>query len=207
MRTSLSDSHDIPLLSDSQDDEEQQRLATDQPLYTRYAPPKRPLVNRYSSIVAGILLVIFIGLLLIPKPSNTQADIDDDYDYDIPIPDSSGICKQLEPMELPNDHIQEALERALQSDIYRQGSVQRLSGAVQIPTESFDDMGPADEDPRWQVFQRFHNYLMETYPEVYCLSIYICLMNRHSKLKVEKVNTWGLVYTWNGTDTDLKPSA
>ena len=23
---------------------------------------------------------------------------------------------------------------------------------------------------------------------------------------MEKVNTWGLVYTWNGSDTDLKPS-
>jgi len=31
-------------------------------------------------------------------------------------------------------------------------------------------------------------------------------LSRHSLLKVEKINTWGLVYTWEGSDPDLKPS-
>jgi hypothetical protein len=172
MRPSLSDLHAIPLLSDSQDDEGQQRLATSRPRYRPHEPSKRSLVNRYSWIVAGILLIIFIGLLLVPKPSNIPATIDDDLDDEFPVPDSAGICKQSEPRELPNDNIQKALEKALRSDDYRQGSVQRLSGAVQIPTESFDDMGPVYEDPRWQIFQRFHDYLAQTYPEVYHLSVH-----------------------------------
>src|SRR5436190_12772113 len=32
------------------------------------------------------------------------------------------------------------------------------------------------------------------------------LIDRHARLKVEKVNTWGLVYTLNGSNIDLKPS-
>ncbi len=30
-----------------------------------------------------------------------------------------------------------------------------LSGAVKIPTESYDVMGPVGEDPRWDVFYKF----------------------------------------------------
>lgn len=39
-----------------------------------------------------------------------------------------------------------------------------LSGAIQVPTESHDAMGPIDEDPRWKVFGRFHEYLLSAYP-------------------------------------------
>jgi len=44
--------------------------------------------------------------------------------------------------------------------------VERLAGAIGIPTESFDDMGPVGEDPRWDIFQDFHEYLAKTYPNV-----------------------------------------
>jgi hypothetical protein len=167
-----SDPHSIPLLSDSQDDEEQQRLNADQSLFHPHPPPTRSLLNRYSWIVAAVLLILFIGLLAVPKPSSHQpGDIEDDYDENAPIPDSSGICKQFPMKQLPDDNIQTALERALHSEDYLRGSVERLSGAVQIPTESFDDMGLVGEDPRWDVFQEFHDYLAKVYPNVYGPSI------------------------------------
>ena len=167
-KPSAMDPHAIPLLSESNDDEEQQRYVSNQSLYPPHPPPRRPLLNRYSWIVALVLLVLFIGLLAVPKPSQKEpSDVDDDYDEDAPTPDSKGICRQMNMKELPDDNIQAALAEALRSEEYLRGSIERLSGAVQIPTETFDDMGPVGEDPRWDLFQRFHDYLEQTYPSVY----------------------------------------
>lgn len=160
------DPHEVPLLSEPPD-EEQQRHSSNQPLYPPRPPPRRPLLNRYSWIVAGVLLLLFIGLLAIPKPHREGPGEDEDYDEDAPVPDSKGICLQTDVKELPDDEIARALAEALDSEVYLAQSVQRLSGAVQIPTESFDDMGPVGEDPRWNIFQQFHDYLQHSYPRMY----------------------------------------
>ena len=34
----------------------------------------------------------------------------------------------------------------------------------QIPTESFDDNGEPEEDPRWQPFVDFQKWLIDTFP-------------------------------------------
>lgn len=73
-------------------------------------------------------------------------------------------------------------------------SISRLSGAVQIPTESFDDMGDVTVDPRWDIFKSFASYLEKSFPGV------------HTHLDVEKVNEHGLLFTWKGTDPKLKPT-
>lgn len=90
----------------------------------------------------------------------------------------------------------EALDRAyahLSTEAFRNGSIARHSGAVRIPTESFDDMGPIGEDKRWDTRFPFHDYLADTFPRI------------HAELKLEKVNTFGLLYTWEGSDESLKP--
>lgn len=68
-----------------------------------------------------------------------------------------------------------------------------LGGAVRIPTESYDDMGPVSEDPRWNIFSALHNYLLGAFPLV------------HSALSLTKVNTYALMYVWEGSDASLKP--
>ena len=161
------DPHSIPLLSVGQGDEEQQVLNENQTLYLPEPPSKRSPLNRYSWIVAPILLVIFIGLLAVPKPSHKSGAIEDDYDNYDPVPDSNGICKQSTIRPLPDDDISRALIEALNSEKYLRGSVERLAGAIGIRTESFDDMGPVGHDPRWDVFGDFHAYLATTYPKVY----------------------------------------
>jgi hypothetical protein len=161
-----SDPHSIPLLSTSHDDEEQQQSIGDEPLYNPNRSPKRPFLNRYSWAVAVVLLVVFIGLLAVPKPDRQAGEIDDDYDDDAPVPDTSGICKQHAFVQLPHDDISTALEKALSSEDYRKESADRLTGAVQIATESFDDMGPVGDDERWDVFQDFHDYLENSYPKM-----------------------------------------
>ncbi|KAF2655193.1 vacuolar carboxypeptidase-like protein Cps1 [Lophiostoma macrostomum CBS 122681] len=96
------------------------------------------------------------------------------------VPSSSQKCPQVEPL-FPALRSQEmdSMDMYLESDTFLNKSVSRLSGAVRIPTESFDDMGP---------------YLAVTFPLV------------HASLQIEKVNTHGLLYTWAGSDTSLKPT-
>lgn len=45
--------------------------------------------------------------------------------------------------------------------------VQRLSAAVRVATESWDNNGEVDVDPRWDVFGEFHRVLRVHFPKVY----------------------------------------
>ncbi|THW56508.1 carboxypeptidase S [Aureobasidium pullulans] len=104
-------------------------------------------------------------------------------------------CPQVEPL-VPSQQTDELvnMDAYLKSPAFQNSSIQRLSGAVQIDTQSFDDLGKVGDDKRWEVFYPFHEYLEKTFPLVY------------EHLKVEKVNTHGLVYTWQGSDAKLKPT-
>jgi Gly-Xaa carboxypeptidase len=86
------------------------------------------------------------------------------------------------------------MESYLTSDAFRNVAIERLSGAVKIPTQSYDVMGEIGADPRWDIFYSFADYLSKTYPLT------------HATLQLEKVNTHGLLYTWAGTDPSLKPN-
>lgn len=92
-----------------------------------------------------------------------------------------------------DDALKKQYEYISSADFWN-ATVKRISGAVQVKSESFDDLGEIGKDPRWDVFYNFHKYLEATFPLL------------HEKLKVEKVNTHGLLYTWQGTDEKLKPT-
>lgn len=85
------------------------------------------------------------------------------------------------------------VETLFKSDAFKILSINRLSGAVQIPTEDFDQMGPVDEDERWDVFYKLEKYFKATFPLL------------HEHLELEVVNYHGLVYTWKGSNSTLKP--
>lgn len=70
----------------------------------------------------------------------------------------------------------------------------RMAGAIQIPSQSYDDLGPVGEDKRWDVMFDLAEYLEKTFPLT------------HTTLKLEKINTHGLLYTWQGSNEDLKPT-
>lgn len=108
---------------------------------------------------------------------------------------SEAKCPQVEPL-YPSQSTKELddLQDYLTSDAFRNKSIERLSGAVRIPTQSFDDMGDVDEDPRWTIFYSFADYLKATFPLV------------HSTLQLEKINKHGLLFTWQGTDAKLRPT-
>lgn len=111
-------------------------------------------------------------------------------EYDV----SKASCNQPDPLfpTNSNDHLDYAYDY-ISSDEFKEGSIGRLSGAVQIPSESFDDLGPIGEDPRWDVMFKFADYLKKIFPRV------------HEHMEPEVVNTHGLIFTWKGSDKKLKP--
>ncbi|EAQ88483.1 hypothetical protein CHGG_05102 [Chaetomium globosum CBS 148.51] len=103
-------------------------------------------------------------------------------------------CAQPEPLRPGENQDLDKVYEHISSAAFRNATIKRLSGAVQIKTESFDDLGVIGEDPRWDVFYTFHEFLEKTFPLI------------HKHLLVEKVNTHGLLYTWKGSDKSLRPT-
>ncbi|WVQ69845.1 uncharacterized protein L199_008066 [Kwoniella botswanensis] len=79
------------------------------------------------------------------------------------------------------------------SDEEKKKVVDTFSKAVQIPTESFDDNGEPNEDPRWKPFFDFQAWLEDTFPLA------------HTTAKIEYINTLGILATFEGSDPSLKP--
>ena len=67
--------------------------------------------------------------------------------------------------------------------------VRHLADAIQIPTVSFEN----EADFKGTDFLKFHKYLERTYPQL------------HKILKREVVNRYSLLYTWPGSDLNLRP--
>ncbi len=68
-------------------------------------------------------------------------------------------------------------------------SIERLSKAIQIPTVSYSDSAKTEA----VAFNALFRFMEESFP----------LVNSHLKLDV--VNEWSLLYTWEGTKPDLNP--
>lgn len=71
--------------------------------------------------------------------------------------------------------------------------IERHSALVKVPSICYDDLGPFDSDPRWKPFYDFHQVLADTFPLI------------HEHFTLEKINTFGLLYTLPGSDPSLKP--
>jgi hypothetical protein len=78
---------------------------------------------------------------------------------------SEDICAQEASLE-PGNHydVYKQLDSLFGTAEFRQGVVELHSGAIQIPTESYDQMDDVGVDPRWEAFQPFHDYLFESFP-------------------------------------------
>ncbi|WVF65616.1 hypothetical protein IAT40_000346 [Kwoniella sp. CBS 6097] len=78
-------------------------------------------------------------------------------------------------------------------DAFRKLSHERLAGAIQIRTESFDDMPLDASDPRFESFTQLETYLRKTFPVF------------HAHLEFARVNEHGLLFSWPGSRPDLQP--
>jgi Gly-Xaa carboxypeptidase len=104
------------------------------------------------------------------------------------------LCPQSDAL-YPESHAQlwKSLGREFDEDAFMTRAVAWLGGAVRIPTEAYDNMGPIGEDERWEAFGPLHDYLVQSFPLT------------HKDLTLIKVNTYGLLYEWKGSDDTLKP--
>ncbi|PPQ73274.1 hypothetical protein CVT24_009929 [Panaeolus cyanescens] len=100
----------------------------------------------------------------------------------------SSVCRQPSPAARPSH-----LSDFVNAPNFTDKAAENLAGAVRIPTMSFDDMGPVDQDPRWEPFTKMHEYLASTFPKI------------HENLKLTIIGGYSLVYTWEGADTSAKP--
>jgi Gly-Xaa carboxypeptidase len=161
---------------------------------TVQVPEERPKNKRYSSFLPIGLFLVALGSLLhhyIIVDSTAQQ-----WDFGF----STGAkpeprCPQVAPL-FPSRQSKELedVQAFLESEAFKAVAIERLSGAVKIATQSYDDMGEVKVDPRWDVFYGFSDYLERTFPLV------------HASLKLEKINTHGLLYTWTGKNASLKPN-
>ncbi|KAI0131947.1 vacuolar carboxypeptidase-like protein Cps1 [Xylariales sp. AK1849] len=137
-----------------------------------------------ASFVGGSLLIclMVMDLYLYPVFSNVYEPLE-------------AQCRQVEPL-LPSKKTPalSKMDEYLDTAQFRNLSVARLAGAVQIPSQSYDDLGPVGEDKRWDTMFDVAAYLKKTFPLI------------HSTIQLEKVNTHGLLYTWKGSDDTLKPT-
>ncbi|TFK33516.1 hypothetical protein BDQ12DRAFT_715813 [Crucibulum laeve] len=77
---------------------------------------------------------------------------------------------------------------------YRELSARRLAGAVRVPTVSYDDiLPPEQDDPRWRPFEDLQVYLRKTFP----------LVHTHGSPQI--INRYSLLYTLPGSQRSLKP--
>lgn len=152
------------------------------------AAPEQPNKPQfYNSFRNFLVLITCIALSLAVKFTVQYINVSSDA-LDV------NICLQAEVLS-PTKHAElwADLSAVIGTYQFKDRAVQWLGGAVRIPTESFDNMGPVGEDPRWDAFNPFHEYLADAFPKV------------HESLKLTKVNTYGLLYEWKGSDDTLKP--
>ncbi|KAJ7155498.1 hypothetical protein C8R43DRAFT_1000134 [Mycena crocata] len=135
-----------------------------------------------STAFAAVAAILFPHGLWVQQPRT-------DFSFE-----GTSLCPQVELL-LPNIHsaLHTRLEGVYKNGEFKSSVTQRLAGAIQVPTESYDDMRPVGQDPRWGIFQDLQDYLETTFPMVY------------SALRMTKVNTYGLVFHWQGSEISLKP--
>ncbi|EED13753.1 vacuolar carboxypeptidase Cps1, putative [Talaromyces stipitatus ATCC 10500] len=102
------------------------------------------------------------------------------------------VCPLPPKVPPPKDGLHSSLDFVLDPS-YRSRQVERLSRVVQVPSTSTE----LEDDPWSDYYAPFldlHDELEKLFPLI------------HSYAKVEKVNRFGLAYTFNGTNSALKPA-
>jgi Gly-Xaa carboxypeptidase len=113
--------------------------------------------------------VVFV-FLMVCVLSQGKREVDRDHRSDAQDPLLGGsACPQFPPLEASSNerkNFMDDLKNEITSNAFFNASTKRMQGAIQIPTESFDDMGEVGEDKRWEALVPFQKYLNETFPLV-----------------------------------------
>lgn len=170
----------------------------DQRLPVSNAQPSSPRARPRALLKVKVLTFVLFTVLLatwLSRGSVLWSGQDSWRPFGSEEPVSGKNCDQVPPLHPQNQsHGLDDMDEYIESDSFRDASIKRLSGAVQIPTESFDDLGAIGEDKRWDIMYKFAAYLKDTFPK------------SHKTLSLEMVNTHGLLFTWKGQNEALKPT-
>ncbi|KAG8827295.1 hypothetical protein FRC19_004501 [Serendipita sp. 401] len=166
------------------------------PLLPESAPSSHPVrraghyqrpghVSLWRVVMVFILLVLpLLWLIDVEMPEIRWPGYKD--------PHEQHFCPQVDAL-YPSGELAAEVIRVLDSKKFETTAIEALSAAVKIATQTFDIMGPIGKDPAWEVFDTFQEYLRSSFPLV------------HKHLVLTKINTYGLVYHWAGSDSSLKP--
>ena len=126
-----------------------------------------------------------------PPAFDTEAPHDSNDEINTSKGDVSSWCPLPDKLPELKDGLDPSTKFEQSEFVQRQ--LERLSAAVRVATESYDDNGDVGIDHRWQPFFHFHDVLADLFP----------LVRGHVKLDL--INELGLLYTFEGTDQSLKP--
>ncbi|KAK6454907.1 Gly-X carboxypeptidase [Scheffersomyces xylosifermentans] len=146
------------------------------------------LWKKKTTAVAGAVVVLLVVLFGTNLFNYLRIEI-------APIGNTESLCPLNEPI-VPKSFLKDnsSVLTILHDKRYRKESIAKLSGAIQVDTQIFDNQPDVPDAPEvWAKFGKFHEYLEKTFPLVY------------QHISIEKVNTWALVYHWKGSDSKLKP--
>ncbi|THU99115.1 carboxypeptidase S [Dendrothele bispora CBS 962.96] len=173
-------------------------------------PSKKSRVFRRLAIFLGLTWVVLAGFRhhssyvsgsgcsvksFLPS-LNYESDKDWDWDFSAGgrFQNQEALCPQASALvPQKNKEIWEKLATKFETEEWKAKAREGLAGAVRVPSESYDNMPGPGEDPRWEIFGELHDYLEKAFPLV------------HSTLSLTKVNTYGLLYEWTGSNPSLKP--
>ncbi|KAJ2975475.1 hypothetical protein NUW54_g11725 [Trametes sanguinea] len=173
---------------------------------------ERNLIWRRTLVAAFLLSLCLVGstlhalvagrrppLLFSSQPSATRlpsglSQTDLNVDGPLLSDEASSACPQPKPL-VPSRlrALDEQLQELFANETYRLEAYKAFGGAIKIPTESYEDLLPVGEDHRWDIFDELHEYLEKTFARVY------------EGLNVTKVNTYGIVLHWQGSDEAALP--
>ncbi|GAA6027280.1 hypothetical protein JCM8097_002553 [Rhodosporidiobolus ruineniae] len=145
--------------------------------------PAQPVSRSSSTRLVLLFAVALLALLHLPRTFFLAPER--------PATLERTLCQQADSLAPGTNDRLDSHRALVFGDKYRNSSAAILGGLVRVKSESFD--GEKDDDPRWDAFYDIANYLRRTFPLVY----------KH--LTLEEVNTHGLLYTFAGSDTSLKP--
>lgn len=103
-------------------------------------------------------------------------------------------CPQLSPLLPEKSESLSHMDEYLASTDFFKASVQRISQAVRIDTtSSYGMQNLLGNHSAWNHMYEFSHYLKDTFPLI------------HKRLTLDRINTHGLVYTWQGRNSYLHP--
>ncbi|KAL2817653.1 hypothetical protein BJX63DRAFT_103148 [Aspergillus granulosus] len=106
-------------------------------------------------------------------------------------PYNPSICPQVTPIAPSHNRIEQSILDKTSPPTYHDQIINKLRGIIQIPSESYDDLGPIGQDPRWNIFYKIEEYIKAQYPTVF------------ETVTLDHANTHGLILTWEGSVSPL----